>query len=186
MSDSTPYIVAQCLDGHPEAFQAVVRQYEAPLLSFLAGRLGDRHAAEDAAQETFVRAFFALRKLRSAAALWPWLLGIAQRVASEQRRARRRYQTAVGGVVRPAAGTVPDREDARVPFAVERALAALPRKYAEVVLLRYYAGMTCAEMGECLGLALGTVTKRLSRAHRRLRAVLEPDGEAVRSTTVTS
>jgi RNA polymerase sigma-70 factor, ECF subfamily len=164
---STAYIVTQCLNGHPEAFRTLVRQYEAPLLSFLSGRLRDRHMAEDVAQESFVRAFFALRKLRATTAFWPWLLGIAQRVAQQQRRARQRYQLAIAGAPRPALAAEPANT-----YALEQAVADLPQPYAEVVLLRYYAGMTCAEAAECLGVPLGTVTKRLSRAYRRLRAVL--------------
>ncbi len=57
-------------------------------------------------------------------------------------------------------------------FALERAIGELPDAYREVVLLRYYAGRSCSQVAEDLGIPLGTVTKRLSRAYAMLRESL--------------
>ena len=62
--------IALCLDGHPEAFRQLVARYQAVLLAHLAGRLGDRERAEEAAQETFVRAYFGLGKLKKPASFY--------------------------------------------------------------------------------------------------------------------
>ena len=54
-----------------------------------------------------------------------------------------------------------------------RAVLSLPRKYREVVLLRYYEEFTLEEIADTLGIALGTVSARLTRAKRKLRPMLE-------------
>lgn len=153
-----------CLNSHPNAYRQLVRRYQAPLVSYLIGRLGGLERAEEAAQETFVRAFFALAKLKTPESFFSWLLGIAGRVAKEERRARRRSLS----VIRSS----PERSAAPEPaggYLLEEAVAGLPDKYAEVVLLRYYGELSCAEVADRLGAPVGTVTKRLSRAYGMLR-----------------
>lgn len=159
--------IEQCLNGHPEEYRELVRRHQATLLSYLAGRLGNREAAKDAAQETFVRAFFSLKKLERPEAFCPWLLGIAQRVAMEERRRQERLMAREGqvptGAEQPGAASDPE---------LERAVSRLPDPYREVVLLRYYGGWSCSEVAEKLDLKIGTVTKRLSRAYAMLRTSL--------------
>jgi RNA polymerase sigma-70 factor, ECF subfamily len=55
---------------------------------------------------------------------------------------------------------------------LEEAIAVLPESYRQVVLLRYYEGLSCQEVATRLGLPLGTVTKTLSRAYALLRQEL--------------
>ena len=56
--------------------------------------------------------------------------------------------------------------------ALDQAVRGLPEIYRQVVLLRYYGGLSCAEVGRELGVSVGTVTMRLSRAYRMLRECL--------------
>ena len=168
-----------CLNGQPDAYGQLVRRYEGPLLAYLAGRLGGLDQAEDAAQESFVRAFFSLRRLKAAESFFAWLLGIAGRVAKEQRRARRRYRAAVAAVPPRVVPTALERDDA-----LEQALAELPENYARVVALRYFAGLSCSEVARQLDVPLGTVTKQLSRAHALLRANLRRHERRPESVTV--
>lgn len=58
------YYVERCLDGHPDDFRHLVRRYQPILLAHLAGKLGSRDRAEEAAQETLVRAYFNMSRLR--------------------------------------------------------------------------------------------------------------------------
>jgi RNA polymerase sigma-70 factor (ECF subfamily) len=167
--------VRQCLNGNPEAYRRLVVGYEQPLLRYLTGRLGDRQRASEAAQEVFVRAYFALPKLTRPEAFFGWLLGIAERVAKEAQRARRRRREAslddaveAKPETAAAAGGVPDET-------VSRAVARLPEPYRQVVLLRFYVGRSCVQISDELRVPLGTVTKRLSRAYALLRQWL---GEA--------
>ena len=156
--------IERCLDGHPEAYRELVGRYQAILLSFLAGQLNDGDLAEEAAQETFVRAYFALNKLKKPGSFLSWLLGIAGRVAKEQQRDRKRQ--------RDLAGLWSERNpepELSNDLALERAIGELPDIYREVVLLRYYGDQTCSQVAEQLDIPLGTVTKRLSRAYQMLR-----------------
>ena len=83
MTETDQYYVERCLDGHPDDFRHLVRRYQPVLLAHLAGKLasrrgafrGVRDSAEEAAQETFVRAYFKMDKLKKPESFFPWLLG---------------------------------------------------------------------------------------------------------------
>lgn len=164
--------VRSCLDGQPAAFRHLVERYQSPLRRCLSVRLGNAEAATEAAQETFVRAYFALSKLRKPAAFFSWLLGIAERVAKETRRAALRRRTVDWQQVEPAQPA--GRQETGSDSAVTEAVNGLPEVYREVVMLRFYGGQSCAEISRDLDVPLGTVTKRLSRAYGLLRERLGP------------
>jgi RNA polymerase sigma-70 factor (ECF subfamily) len=159
--------IEHCLDGRPDYFRHLVGRYQAVLLSYLAGQLGNRERAEEAAQEAFVRAYFGLHRLEKPESFYSWLLGIAGRVVKEYRRTERREREVA--VMMAGESKPPEMSN---DFALERAIGELPDVYREVVLLRYYAGRSCAQVAEDLGIPLGTVTKRLSRAYAMLRESL--------------
>ena len=161
--------VEHCRDGQPEDFRLLVHRYQGPLFSWLAGRLRDHRLAEEAAQESFVRAFLSLKKLRKPESFYSWLLGIAGRVAKEQFRARERHQRD-----REAAeAMMADAADHAIEYPLEEAIAVLPESHRQVVVLRYYEGLSCQEVATRLGMPLGTVTKTLSRAYALLRQELK-------------
>ena len=170
--------VQSCLDGHPEDYRHLVRRYQGVLLSYLTGLLGSRSGAEEAAQETFVRAYFVLGKLKKPGSFFSWLLGIAARVAKEHQRAGQRERR-IGREVfemSSAAGTAPGTQ---ADDSLARAIAQLPETWREVILLRYYAGLSCAEAAERLDKPIGTVTKTLSRAYALLRESLADEDREV-------
>ena len=161
--------VERCCDGHPEDFGLLVERYQKSLFSYLAPRVGSIPQAEEAAQESFVRAFLSLRKLRKPESFYSWLLSIAGRVAKEQFRAelhRRRDCQAAETMMITAPGPARD-------YPLEEVMAVLPENHRQVILLRYYEGLSCQEVAARLGLPLGTVTKTLSRAYVQLRHELE-------------
>jgi RNA polymerase sigma-70 factor, ECF subfamily len=165
------YYVERCLGGHGEDFRHLVLRYQKPLLAGVRCRQARRDEAEDVAQEAFVRAFTGLATLRKPDSFFSWLLGIAYRVLLERADRERRERVALARVAAEAPGAArvePWSGDA----ALEAALAALPEPFREVVLLRYYGGCSCSEVAERLGLPIGTVTKRLSRAYDEMRHTL--------------
>jgi RNA polymerase sigma-70 factor (ECF subfamily) len=172
--------VERCLDGHRDDFRHLVRRYEKPLLAGIRCRHVRPDAAEAAAQEALLRAFANLASLRKPDSFFSWLLGIAYHVLQERADRERRERA---GLARMAAE--PRTADAAAePWsgdaALEAALAALPDQYREVVLLRYYGDCSCAEVAERLGIPIGTVTKRLSRAYEAMRrslAARDPEQE---------
>jgi RNA polymerase sigma-70 factor (ECF subfamily) len=167
MSRSDGECIRLCLDGHPEAYEELVARYEAPVISYLAGRLGDADLAEEAAHEAFVRAYFALGRLRRPESFFSWLVGIADHAARDEMRLRRR-QRGIDGTVAAAPAKA---QEAR--FDIERAVGELGGTYRDVVLMRFFGGMSCAGIAERLNVSVGTVTKRLSRAYALLRKRLD-------------
>jgi RNA polymerase sigma-70 factor (ECF subfamily) len=165
--------VRLCVGGRPEMFRHLVERYESALLRHLTGRLGDEDEAAEAAQETMVRAFFALPRLRKAGSFFPWLLGIADRVVREMRRARRRHPNSLDfEVVSEVSESELSVQDGRLDPDLGRAVAELPEPYQQVILMRFYGGQSCAQISRNLGVSLGTVTSRLSRAYGVLREAL--------------
>jgi RNA polymerase sigma-70 factor (ECF subfamily) len=170
MAETDKYYVERCLDGHPDDFRHLVRRYQAVLLAHLAGKLGNKDTAEEAAQESLVRAYFRMDRLKQPELFFSWLLGIADRVAKEHHRQEqvRRQREAV----RSFSDEAPTPEFSQ-DFALEAAIADLPQAYRQVILLRYYGGQSCNEIADRLDMPLGTVTKTLSRAYAMLRASLQ-------------
>jgi len=155
-------------NGCPEHFRLLVERYQKPVFAHLAARIGDPLEAEEAAQESFVRAFLSLKTLRKPESFYAWLIGIAGRVAKEQFRsaARREREREAAEVM--LTGAEGDAQE----YPLEEALAALPETYRQVIVLRYYQGLSCQDVAVRLSLPLGTVTKTLSRAYALLRQEL--------------
>ena len=93
---------------------------------------------------------------------------------AERRRDRHRRLAVVARPGLPAAAADDSEE---VDLRLRDAVDALPEAHRNVVLLRYYGQCSCKEVAERLGLPLGTVTKRLSRAHAQLRQLLGKHGD---------
>ena len=169
MELSDRHYVQSCRDGSPDEFRLLVDRYQRPLFAYLSGRLGNTSDAEEAAQESFVRAFLSLKKLRKPDSFYAWLLGIAGRVLQEQFRRRQRderHRATLESLTEEEAASTPD-------YPLEEAIAALPENCRQVLLLHYYEGLPCHEVGRRLGMPLGTVTKTLSRAYALLRQELQ-------------
>lgn len=170
MQEMDQYYVERCLDGHPDDYRYLVRRYQGALLAHLAGKLGNKDSAEEAAQESLVRAYFNMGRLKKPESFFFWLLGIADHVAKEHQRNKRiRQQREAIRSFSQEAGEPELSQD----YALEAAIARLPEDYRKIVLLRYYANHSCSQIAENLVMPLGTVTKTLSRAYAMLRDSLQ-------------
>jgi RNA polymerase sigma-70 factor (ECF subfamily) len=172
-------------DGDVPAYEELVSRYQG--IAYRVAWLVARQAgeAEDAVQEAFVKAYYALPRFRSGAPFRPWLLRIVANEARNRVRSTRRRE---GLVIRAAAadpgGAAPspeaaamDREDAQ---ALVRALERLRESDRLVIAYRYLFELSETEMSDALGVRPGTVKSRLSRALARLRTELETSGEVTR------
>jgi RNA polymerase sigma-70 factor (ECF subfamily) len=173
MKDSDQFIIRRCLDGRPDAFRHLIRRYQPIVTAFVSKKLRHRHLVEEAAQETFVRAFFNLRKLRKPEKFYSWLLGIAARVSKEELRKNGKVIHLEDISNLPALSPNGDSD-----VELEQAVSRLEDPYRQVVLLRFYAGRSCREISEALDVPVGTVTKQLSRAYEKLRGLLKEDNRA--------
>src|SRR5215203_5551228 len=90
MMNSSADLVTRVCQGDSEAFRLIFERYSRPVISFIYDMVNDRGLAEELTQETFVRAFRAIRTMRTETKLSTWLFGIARNVARESLRARTR------------------------------------------------------------------------------------------------
>jgi RNA polymerase sigma factor (sigma-70 family) len=173
------------------SFEAAFEAEFAPLHRYLARRLGAA-AADDLAAETFAAAFRSWDRLDPERPVRPWLYGIAANLVRHHWRKERRMLRAYA---RSGVDPVLADEDEAVERAdadtrhreLATALAGLRRDEREVLLLHAWAELTDAEIADALGVPLGTVKSRLSRARERLRNQLRELGqEAVEARSSTS
>jgi RNA polymerase sigma factor (sigma-70 family) len=123
-------------------------------------------SAEDLAQETFLRGWQGLARLRDERAFGSWILSTAAFVCREWLRARRRAEPPRAAPESLAPDPAPGRQaDAELA----EAIAELPPEAQKLLALRHGEGLSCEEIARRLGKPLGTVTKTLSRLHARLR-----------------
>ncbi len=174
MSPTDRECVQRCLDGSPEDYRHLVRRYEGILLAYLTSLMGHWSKAEEVSQEAFVRAYFSLAKLKEPDAFFSWLMGIAVRVAKEQQRLEREQSQLDEPALEVADNS--DAAEGRGDYALRHAIAKLPQAYRQMILLRYYGGLSCVQLAKQLSKPIGTVTKTLSRAYAMLRQELNPKG----------
>lgn len=171
-------LVARARDGDPDAFDALVREHAAPLYRLLARILGDPAAAEDVAQECFVRAWRALPSFRGEAKFSTWLYRIAVNEGNRYlSRASRRevlpYDDVLLDVPDLRAETAELAEAGELREQLERLLAELPPHYRVAVVLRDVEGFSNEESAELLELDLRNFKSRLHRGRMALRRRLE-------------
>ena len=162
--------------GDPDAVRAVYRAYGHRVFAVAYKALGARHLAEEATQQTFVKAWQAASSFDPSRELGPWLATIARRTAIDlHRREARRVASAldeVGSAHHAVVELPPGVERSFEVWEVRQAISDLPGDEREVVRLQHVEGLTHAEVAERLGVPVGTVKSRSFRAHRRLAARL--------------
>jgi RNA polymerase sigma factor (sigma-70 family) len=175
-------LVERARHGDVTAYEQLVRTYQdlaARTAYVITGGAAD---AQDAVQEAFVKAYYALGRFRGGAPFRPWLLRIVANEAINRRRAARRQ---MGLALRAAEGrlqddAVPSPEGAALAQDEHRRLVgAMNQLRAEdrlIIAYRYWFDLSESEMADALGCARGTVKSRLSRALARLREVMGPAG----------
>ena len=142
---------------------------------------GSAADAEEAAQDAFVKAFYALGRFRAGAELRPWLLRIVSNEARNRRRsAGRRTNLALRAAADPLSGGAAPSPEATLLAGEQQtrllaAVESLPEEQRDVVACRYLLELTEEETAEALGLRKGTVKSRLSRALERLREQIGGD-----------
>jgi RNA polymerase sigma-70 factor (ECF subfamily) len=159
----TVQLVVRAQEGDEDAFTELVAHHERRILSYFLARTPSVAAAEDLAQETFVRAFTALPGLDAPARFLPWLFGIARNAYREWARSSKRHAKPPA----PLPGDEPPLVDRKVSLhkAIFEIVHDLPDPYKEVLVLRYFEGAATPTIATSLDRPLGTVTKQISRGH---------------------
>jgi RNA polymerase sigma-70 factor (ECF subfamily) len=183
-------------DGDADSFDIVLERYEGQIIGFLHRMLANREDALDGAQEVFVRVFTQAHRYEPTAPFRAWLYRIATNVGIDIVRKRKRRwgglfpartqrstdggnerdplddvaagdQTALAGIIERERGD-----------AIGRALATLPCRYREALVLRDLQDLSYEEVADVLGCRVGTVKSRINRARNLMRQKLVSFGEA--------
>jgi RNA polymerase sigma-70 factor, ECF subfamily len=169
-------------EGSGEAFGELVERYQSKVLRLASSWTQDRTAADDLAQEIFVKAFFSLPKFKSESEFGTWLYRVALNhikdyLRKNKKRSREISLEALGGIDLAAENEVSlekgQTEEKRRAL-VQAALQRLPEKHRIVLTLRDIQGLSYEEIARILGLSPGTVDSRLFRARKKLREKLAP------------
>jgi RNA polymerase sigma-70 factor (ECF subfamily) len=173
------------LAGDREAFGDLVARHGQRMHGAIFRMIGDREAAADLAQETFLKAFTRLDSFRRGSAFYTWLYSIAvNQVRSEFRRRKTKKGSPMvsldnrtgerdeGHALDPVSGNPgPDHDAQRNEdtVRVHEELARLDEEYREAVVLRDLQGLSYDEVAEATGVPVGTVRSRIHRGRKMLR-----------------
>lgn len=162
--------IAAAVAGDVSAFEQLYRQFSPRIYGLCLRLTGQREAAEDCTQESFIAAWKALARFEQRSRFATWL----HRIAVHTVLARRRGLRVAYEVAEPATG-LPDLADPNAgapPLDLERAIAALPEGARHALVLVGIYGYSHAEAADTLGVAEGTCKAQLHRARGLLASTL--------------
>lgn len=179
-------LIRQCQQGDVQAFRHLVERYEDRIYGLACSIIGDTEIAKDAAQEAFIRAYRALGKFEGKSSFYTYLYRIATNVCLTlaKREHRRPDSISLDGMQEANAmfldrfwGTdAPQNDIDRIGLRdqIQTVLDLLSPDHRAVVVLKDIEDLSQEEIAGVLGLSIGTVKSRLSRARARLRDLLMP------------
>lgn len=169
-------LVVRAQQGDRNAFNELVILHARGVINVIFRMCGDEQVAEDAAQETFIRAWSHLASFRPDAPLKSWLYRIALNAATDMLRREKRI---LPGDVDDLALADPEPgpegiylQEERATL-VQKAISSLPDASRAVLVLKEYEGLTYHEIANALDIPLGTVMSRLNYARRLLKEKLQ-------------
>jgi len=176
-------LVERVLAGDRRAFESLVRRHERRVFRVTLAVLGNVEDAEEAMQDTFVKAFRHLGQFRKEARFSTWLTRIAVNQAIEKRNARKNYVPLVEAETTDTPITPKRYEPWRsnpeelygkqeMHRMVEEAIQSLPEIYREAFVLRDVEGLTAEETADVLGITVPALKSRLLRARLLMREKL--------------
>lgn len=166
-------IISHVLLGKTQAFELIVKRYETRIRDYCQRFLGDREHAEDAAQETFVKAFQALKRFKPEAKFSTWLFRIARNQCLDQLRKQKvRSETSLPpdstnqlSTLNHLQASESNQFDALAARdLLDKAFQSLPENYREILILREVQGFSYTELAEITDSSMDSVKARLKRA----------------------
>ena len=164
-------LVEAAIDGDIEGFGKLCRRYYPAMVAIGYSVLADHQLAEDAAQESFARALINLKNLRNKTKFVPWLAAICRNVAKDM-VAIKAKQISTEDFSRVTQDNNHD-ESRRL---IRRAIEQLPVSAKELIVLRYYNGLSYEEISSVLGISRPAINGRLTRAKRKMAKYLKRNG----------
>lgn len=175
-------LVDRAKQGDPEAFDALARSVGDRCMAIAVRILRDADLAEDAVQQSLIKAWTEVRTLRDPERFEPWLHRILTRQCYQEARRRRRWSAQIRLLPVDVEGdgssilTVNDRDQ------LERAMRRLTLEQRAVLVFHFYLDLSLADVADRLGIPLGTAKSRLFHAMHALRASVDADARRPAST----
>lgn len=171
-------LVRASVEGDRLAFEEIVNRYRKMVARTVKGMLGDSVFAEDIGQEVFIKLYYSLSGFRGEAKLSTYIQKIAVNLTLNEIKRRKRFFSMFAQKTNDeiyefeiADSDHEEKKDAKE--IVNKALMTLEPKFRIIVAMRMLQGYSTKETAEILGLPLGTVLSRLSRAQEQLKDILE-------------
>lgn len=166
-------VIRRAQAGDPSAIETLVESYRPAVRSHAMRMLRDVEDANDAAQETFVKAIRGLKSFDDSRPLLPWLIRICTNCSLDLIRSRRhraenidKYEFSICDTTVDLERGAEAGEDSR---AVQSAITRLPERYREIIVMRHYRHMEVNEIAHALNKPEGTVKSWLFRARAHLK-----------------
>ncbi len=180
-------LVTEVLNGNDDLFYFLIRRYEKPIFNYIYRLVKHREEAEDLAQETFTKAFFALHQYDHTYEFSTWIFRIALNVCRDHFRRKKflffslntpvgeEEETEWGDLIEQNSFLDPDGElsNQELREELEKAIDHLPLKFKEVIILRHLEGLSYNDISRITNLPVGTVKTYLHRARKKLREELK-------------
>ncbi|WP_047154336.1 RNA polymerase sigma factor [Aneurinibacillus tyrosinisolvens] len=167
-------VIQSAMQGNREAFTEIVRRYQSFAFQLAYGILHDRMEAEDAVQESFTKAFFSIKKLKSVYAFHSWLSRIVTNICLDRIKKRRAtIQTEdIESIVDVYPSVHQEQLESMDRLSLQEAVAKLSPEKRAVVILREVHGFDYQEIANILSIPLGTVKSRLRDGRLQMRNFL--------------
>lgn len=166
--------------GDSGLFRVLVERYQSYVFTFMYRSIGDRGAAEDLAQETFIAVYRSIGAFRGEAKFSTWMYRIAANVLQDELRrrkrrkfpllwARRASEQEIEEAAGPDDGPEPSFLRSEERETVGKLFTLLPEKYRTILTFYYFNRLSTSEISAVLGLPVKTVETRLARGRQRLK-----------------
>ncbi|HKR14600.1 MAG TPA: sigma-70 family RNA polymerase sigma factor [Pyrinomonadaceae bacterium] len=181
LMNSSADLVTRVCQGDSDAFRLIFERYSRPVISFIFDMVNDRPLAEELTQETFVRAYRAMRTMRAETKLSTWLFGIARNVARESLRARVRANNHVDLTDKSVMDLSDDKPvpvegllSKELNELIRRSLAALDEDKRLVFTLKVLHQCSYEEIAAITGFSIAKLKTDLHRARAEMRKRISP------------
>ncbi len=185
VADPLAPLIQRILGGEVDAFEDLMARTESRVLALAWRMLGDRHLAEDAAQETYLRVFRSLHTFRLGERFEAWLVRIAVNVCRDLARKRGPLPVPLDSMdTLPGDPATKDAEETTLWLQrralVQRALASLPQAERAALVLRDLEGLSTEEAARILGVRPVTIRSQAASARAKVQAfcarLMQPHG----------
>lgn len=162
-------LIEAAISGDIESFGQLCSRYYSAMVAISYSILSDHQLAEDSAQETFARALLNIKKLKNQDKFAQWLAAICRNVAKDMLS-----EKSIRSKNEALSQTKQESNENHVQ--INSAIENLPSSMKELVVLRYYDGLSYEKISDVLGISKASINGRLTRAKRKMESYLKRNG----------